>query len=204
MADKLFTEKQFDAQVNYGWGLSLNMTGKAPAVAKRIFDTYDDAFGYASDLNDSAIEGLILTVVADPIASNNGAYFVQQVGAAKILADEEKGIEAVPAKEAILVKLSSTNAAEVIGKYIVKDAEGEDAEVQETVQASIQAIKNELATLNGGVGSIGDQIAGAIGNLDAEIAGEGAAVSVTVTQTDGVISKIEVAENFDFGYFDVE
>ena len=31
-------EKKFDAQVNYGWGLSLNMTGKAPAVAKRIFD----------------------------------------------------------------------------------------------------------------------------------------------------------------------
>ena len=202
MADKLFTEKQFDAQVNYGWGLSLNMTGKAPAVAKRIFDKYADAFGYASDLNDSAIEGLILTVVND--GDKNGAYFVQQVGAAEILADEEKGIEAVPAKEAILVKLSSTNAAEVIGKYIVKDAEGEDTEVQETVQASIQAIKNELATLNGGVGSIGDQIAGAIGNLDAEIAGEGAAVSVTVTQTDGVISKIEVAENFDFGYFDVE
>ena len=197
-------EQLFDAQVNYGWGLSLNMTGKAPAVAKRIFNTYDDAKGYADDVKDSAIEGLILTVVADPIASNNGAYFVQQVGAAEILADEEKGIEAVPAKEAILVKLSSTNAAEVIGKYIVKDAEGEDTEVQETVQASIQAIKNELTTLNGGVGSIGDQISSAIGNLDAEIAGEGATVSVTVTQTDGVISKIEVAENFDFGYFDVE
>ena len=36
-------EKKFDAQVNYGWGLSLNMTGKAPAVAKRIFNTLADA-----------------------------------------------------------------------------------------------------------------------------------------------------------------
>ena len=102
-------EKIFGAQVNYGWGLSLNMTGKAPAVAKRIFDTYKDAFDYANDVNDSAIEGLVLSVVADSDATKNGLYFVKQIAIPAVEADEEKGIEGVDAKEAILVKIS-TNA----------------------------------------------------------------------------------------------
>ena len=92
-------EKKFDAQVNYGWGLSLNMTGKAPAVAKRIFDTYADALAYANDVNDSAIEGLVLSVVADT-AELNGAYFVQQVAKPAIEADEEKGTEAAGSRSA--------------------------------------------------------------------------------------------------------
>lgn len=75
-------EKLFDAQVNYGWGLSLNMTGKAPAVAKRIFDTYADALAYVNDVNDSAIEGLVLSVVADTDASKNGLYFVSKIATA--------------------------------------------------------------------------------------------------------------------------
>lgn len=103
-------EKIFDAQVNYGWGLSLNMTGKAPAVAKRIFDTYADALAYANDVNDSAIEGLTLSVVND--GDNNGLYFVQQVATKEIPAetgDEGNEIKPViPAKEAILVKLSTS------------------------------------------------------------------------------------------------
>lgn len=73
-------EKQFDAQVNYGWGLSLNMTGKAPAVAKRIFNTYEDAKTYVNDYKDSAIVGLVLSVVEDEDATRNGLYFVKQIG----------------------------------------------------------------------------------------------------------------------------
>ena len=72
-------EKKFDAQVNYGWGFSFNMTGKVPAVAKRIFDTLSDAQQYIDDVEDTAIEGLVLSVVADTDALN-GAYFVQSVG----------------------------------------------------------------------------------------------------------------------------
>ena len=73
-------EKIFDAQSNYGWGLSLNMTGKAPAVAKRIWNTYVDALAYVNDFNDSAIEGLRLSVVADPDSKKNGVYFVEKIG----------------------------------------------------------------------------------------------------------------------------
>lgn len=73
-------EYKTDAQVNYGWGLSLEMTGKAPAIAKRIFETKADAQAYVDDANDSAIAGLQLSVVNDSIAANNGIYFVSKVG----------------------------------------------------------------------------------------------------------------------------
>lgn len=90
-------EKIFEKQSNYGWGLTLNMTGKAPAVSKRIFDTLADAQAFANDYNDSAIEGLLLSVVAD--GNNNGVYFVKSI---KTGAD---------AAAAVLEKLSTSNAA---------------------------------------------------------------------------------------------
>ena len=69
---------KFDAQINYGWGLTLNMTGKAPEVSKRIFDTYEHMMYYVNDYNDSCIEGLTLTVMAD--GEKNGVYFVDKIG----------------------------------------------------------------------------------------------------------------------------
>lgn len=75
-------EYKTGAQVNYGWGLTLEMTGKAPAVAKRIFETKADAQAYVDDPKDSAIEGLTLSVIKDT-ADNNGVYFVNKVGTAE-------------------------------------------------------------------------------------------------------------------------
>lgn len=63
-------------QVNYGWGVTLDMTHKVPAINKRIFNTYNDALAFANDISDSAIGGLLLTVIAD--GDNNGAYFVKK------------------------------------------------------------------------------------------------------------------------------
>jgi hypothetical protein len=56
------------------------MTGKAPAVAKRIFETLADAQAYADDVNDSAIAGLQLSVINDSDANKNGIYFVKSIG----------------------------------------------------------------------------------------------------------------------------
>jgi hypothetical protein len=56
------------------------MTGKAPAIAKRIFETLSDAQAYADDINDSAIAGLQLSVINDPDSSRNGIYFVKSIG----------------------------------------------------------------------------------------------------------------------------
>ena len=93
-------EKIFDAQNNYGWGLTLNMTGKAPAISKRIFDTLADAQAFADDYKDTAIEGLVLTVVADDEAKN-GVYYIKSI---KTSADGEP---------AVLVKAGDTDMTKV-------------------------------------------------------------------------------------------
>ena len=151
-------EKLFDAQVNYGWGLSLNMTGKAPAVAKRIFDTYADALAYANDVNDSAIDGLVLSVVADTTASLNGVYFVQQAATKAIEADEEKGIEAVDAKPAILAKLSSAQDNQNSAESVLQELNNYKTSNNAIVSGHTAA----LAILNGGAdveGSVAKAVA---------------------------------------------
>lgn len=67
-------------QVNYGWNLTWNATGKFPIIAKRAFETLADAQGYINDKDDTACEGLILAVFNDPVEKNNGIYLVKSVG----------------------------------------------------------------------------------------------------------------------------
>lgn len=71
-------EKKFDNQNNYGWATTLNLSNKFPAISKRIFNTVEDAQSFVDNYNDSAIEGLILTVVSDK-DDKNGAYFVEKI-----------------------------------------------------------------------------------------------------------------------------
>lgn len=80
-------EKMFEKQINYGWGLTLNMTGKQPAVSKLIYDTYEDAIEYVNNPKESCIPGLILRVVNDSDNSKNGVYFV------KSIKENEEGID---------------------------------------------------------------------------------------------------------------
>lgn len=70
-------EHIFDKQINYGWGKTFNMTGKAPIVSKRIFDKLSNAYGFINDYNDSAIEGLLLSVIND--GDKNGVYRVAKI-----------------------------------------------------------------------------------------------------------------------------
>jgi hypothetical protein len=71
-------EYKTDKQVNYGFGLSFEATGKAPVVAKRIWKTLADAQAYVDSATDTAIAGLQLTVINDTDASKNGVYFVKE------------------------------------------------------------------------------------------------------------------------------
>lgn len=105
-------EYKFPAQVNYGWGLSLNMTGKAPAVAKQIFGTKEAALEYINDYNDSAIPGMILSVISDPDDDNNGLYFVKKIKSS------------IEDSDGNMIKIGSGNSiqSEVINKVLILDA----------------------------------------------------------------------------------
>lgn len=136
-------EKIFNNQTNYGWGLTFNLTGKAPAINKRIFDTLSDAKAYANDVNDSAIEGLLLSVVADTDKKNNGVYFVQNI-------KDDVNVEAN------LIKVGSLD---VVGVNLlinskIGDGLGEDETVLGYVNSSVSNINNSLTTINNSISDI--------------------------------------------------
>lgn len=140
----------FDAQSNYGWGLSLNMTGKAPAVAKRIFATYADALDYINNFDDSAIPGLQLSVINDTDDTKNGIYFVSKIGT--------KAADGSRANDGVLVKDSGSGAISV-GTYA-------EALTKIKVDATTSEVKNlgqiiYIKTATGNVGQADYKPAGA-------------------------------------------
>ena len=68
-------------QSNQGWNLSWSALDRYPMIAKRRFKTLADAQAFVDDVapGASATEGLILAVINDPVAKNNGVYYVQSV-----------------------------------------------------------------------------------------------------------------------------
>lgn len=67
-------EYRTSTQTEINLGETIKMAVKAPAVADRIFRTVTDADSYIHDNYNSAIAGLVLTVIDD--GPNNGVYFV--------------------------------------------------------------------------------------------------------------------------------
>lgn len=82
MAEQYFAPDQ----TNVGWGLTLKMAGKHPAVAERIWNTYSDALEYVNDFAGTATDGLILSIlkdcVVDSVTYKAGVYFVKKAATA--------------------------------------------------------------------------------------------------------------------------
>ncbi len=70
-----YTEHKTDQQSNINIAETFRMAVKAPAIADRIFDTYEEADAYVKDVNSSATPGLILSIINDD-TSLNGLYQV--------------------------------------------------------------------------------------------------------------------------------
>ena len=69
------------AQSDLNWAQTFRMTGRAPAIANRIFDTLEHAQEYINDYSDkaSAVPGILLAVVEDTDADKNGIWEVLTV-----------------------------------------------------------------------------------------------------------------------------
>ena len=106
------------AQVNYGWNLTWEATGKFPIIAKRAFKKLADAQAYIDDPTQTACEGLILAVFND-VEKNNGIYLVQSVGtstAAGVLVKAGSGTGSITAENYTAAKALAT--ADNIGQLI--------------------------------------------------------------------------------------
>ena len=67
------------AQSDLNWAQTFRMTGRAPGIANRIFDTLQHMTDYINDTSQtaSATPGLLLVVISD--GNNNGVYKVLTV-----------------------------------------------------------------------------------------------------------------------------
>lgn len=161
-------EYKTDKQVNYGFGLSFEATGKAPIVAKRIWNTLADAQAYVNSTTDTAIAGLQLTVINDTDASKNGVYFVKEAAG-------ENG--------------------KTVG-VLVKLAQGADvSSLQTQITTNKTAIDNLNGTTHST--SVSKKITDAINKLDApsnisDDSDDSYGVNIIVNQTNGLIQKPSV------------
>ena len=57
-----------------GWSVTFNPTDKMPVIGSRIWTTLADLQAYLNDATSSAIAGIQVAVVADPVSDNNGTY----------------------------------------------------------------------------------------------------------------------------------
>ena len=72
-------------QNNTSWPLTFKASNRFPIVANRVFATLEKAQQYIDDTaaDASAYPGIVLAVVQDTIAKNNGVYYVQSVAMAE-------------------------------------------------------------------------------------------------------------------------
>lgn len=71
-------EYRTNVQTNIMWGETFKMNVKAPLIADRIFKSYSNANSFVHDKKNSAIQGLLLTVIGDN-KNKKGVYFVDGV-----------------------------------------------------------------------------------------------------------------------------
>ena len=189
---------KFDAQINYGWGLTLNMTGKAPEVSKRIFDTYEHMLYYVNDYNDSCVPGLLLKVMGDTDALKNGVYFVAKIGTNKPEVNENGEVVLDDKGQPVLTN-TFANDGEVIKLASEGKVSDDVSELQETLEAEIAARKavdgqngqtyvaNENTTYISGASSLND----ADTKLDVAISNEVSAREQAIEDILGDVSETD-------------
>lgn len=96
----------------YGWGLSLDLTGKGHEVAKRVWDSYEHMMAYVNDANDSAIAGNILAVVSDTDAKLNGLYLVKAIAGFSAAGEVDASVT-----ETVVEKIGSGSGTITVDKY---------------------------------------------------------------------------------------
>ena len=209
---------KFDAQINYGWGLTLNMTGKAPEVSKRIFDTYEHMMYYVNDYNDSCIEGLTLTVMAD--GEKNGVYFVDKIGtegenkefandghvvklggadaATEGIAGVQSALDAeIAARKAVDGQNGQTYVANKNTNYISEATSLNDADIK--LDSAIKVNADAIAVLNGGVdveGSVAKSVADVKSAIEGELGDDDAKTLESINdELNGLDGKVAALEN---------
>ena len=66
--------KYKDMSNEQGWGMTFDANGRFPIIGSRIFPTLADLNAFIGLKVGTAIAGVTVGVIADPVAENNGTY----------------------------------------------------------------------------------------------------------------------------------
>ena len=184
----------FDGQVNYGWGLTLDMTGKAPEVSKRIFDTYDNMLYYVNDYNDSCIPGLTLTVMND--GNKNGVYFVSKIGTEG--ANKAFNNDGVVVKQGTNSGVSDVNTAlsnEIAARKAVDGQSGQTYSANSTASiiSNATSLNDADIKLNNAITAETKARQDAIDAMNSTIAKSNGNFDISVNQVNGLLESLTIS-----------
>lgn len=171
-----------NGQSNYGWSLTWDAAGRYPIVAKRRFATLADAQAFVDDISATATatEGLIISVIKDTVAKNNGVYYVASVAMAEGETGELVKVGGadteVAADYAAAVELSKTLTVGQLIKVENEYVENEGEETEVTYQKGFyiveaQGVISALATSTGSDDEMG-ALKGRVTSLETTIGNE--------------------------------
>jgi len=109
-----------NVQTNIMWGETFKMNVKAPLIADRIFKSYSDANSFVHDKKNSAIQGLLLTVIGDN-KSKKGVYFVDGIERNAGYIDDYGNVYEEDEVELVLVKVYSEGSDDRQADWVETD-----------------------------------------------------------------------------------
>lgn len=180
-------EYKVDNQVNVGWGLSLQMAGKTPAIAKRIFDTYDNAKAFVDSTTDTALPGLTISVISDSDPKKNGLYYVNKAA----------GFGGVGANAGELIKVGEGSGTTSVGTF----AEAQAIATADTVGQLVYLTTEDSETTPDTTYTVGLYVvtgAGTLAKLGTSSAG-GEDLSGDVASLKGKVSSLEESTASHYG-----
>ena len=194
-------------QSNTTWPSTFKASNRFPIVANRVFATLEKAQQYVDDTaaDASAYKGIVLAVVEDSIAKNNGVYYVESVAMAegetgKLV--KVGGTETETAKNYSAAKTLSNTL--VLGQLIkvneeetMKEGEGEEAK-DVTYQAGFYIVEgagviSALATSTGSDDEVG-ALKGRVSALETTVGNEEAGLVKEVADLKEAVEAIEIPE----------
>ena len=194
-------------QSNTTWPSTFKASNRFPIVANRVFATLEKAQQYVDDTaaDASAYKGIVLAVVEDSIAKNNGVYYVESVAMAegetgKLV--KVGGTETETAKNYSAAKTLSNTL--VLGQLIkvneeetITEGEGEEAK-EVTYQAGFYIVEgagviSALATSTGSDDEVG-ALKGRVNALETTVGNEEAGIVKDVADLKEAVEAIEIPE----------
>ena len=193
-----------NGQSNYGWSLTWDAAGRYPIVAKRRFATLADAQAFVDDISATATatEGLILSVINDTVAKNNGVYYIKSVA----MAEGETGKlvkvggaeTEIAADYAAAIELSKTLVVGQLIKVENEYTENEGAEDEATYQKGFYIVEgagviSALATSTGSDDEVG-ALKGRVSALETTVGNEEAGLVKEVADLKDAVEAIEIPD----------